>query len=289
MYKSTSKWACWWRVSLATIFICAANARDARASISFVDMFRSDVMTQTGNGNSLTTNGYFLSSDLFSTNANDYNAVQMSYPGPSSVSLTQTSPTVFTYQTGLLASQAALDTAFPTGAYTYNASGAAGPASTTINYLLNDYARSTPYLTGTDYSQLQGVNAGLPFNVHFSPFVTGGQASSSFIFFTIFDTTSNTQVLNDSFLAATTTGITIPVGTLTAGQNYTYELIFSNRDTVPSPDAEFDAQIGFDLRTSGAFTAAAGAAVPEPSAIIVWSLLGCFGIAIARARTKMVA
>ncbi len=43
-----------------------------------------------------------------------------------------------------------------------------------------------------------------------------------------------------------------------------YELIFSNRVLVPSPGANFDAVIGFDLRTEGSFFTSS---VPEPASL----------------------
>src|ERR1041384_3692820 len=82
---------------LSAAVLLMLGASSARADISFVNMFRSASLTQTGNGNSLTANGYFFSSTLFSSGANDFNSVQMTYPGPGSpVNLGQTSPTTYT-------------------------------------------------------------------------------------------------------------------------------------------------------------------------------------------------
>ncbi len=233
-----------------------------QAEISFVNMFRSGGFIQNGDGNSLTTTGYFFSTSLTSANANDYTAVQMTYPGQGSpVNLTQTNPSLFTYQTGIYSTQAAMDADFPTGIYQFAASNTTGTDTTIFAYASDDYPQSLPYLTGTDYTDLQGANSAAPFDFHFSPYVTGSQANSSFLFFTIFDTTTSTQAYNAGFLSSTTTGLTLPANTLQPNHNYTYEVIFSNRDLVSSPGAVFDAQIGFDLRTQGNFTTA----VPAPS------------------------
>jgi hypothetical protein len=243
----------------------------AQAGISFVDSFRNNALVQTGNGNTLSPNGSFFSADLTSTGANDYNAVQMIYPGPGSPqSIPQTSATTFHYQTPSLANQAAMDTAFPFGTYQFQASNG-GPADTTsYNYTSNDYARSLPFLTGTNFTDLQGMDSSKPFTFMLSPFTTGGQANFSFIFLTIFDFDKNAFVFNDGFLAPTTTSVVLPANTLTPNHHFAYEVDFSNRDLVPSSGAQFDAQLGFDVRTSGLFSSAP--TVPEPSTLILSSL-----------------
>ena len=68
----------------------------------------------------------------------------------------------------------------------------------------------------------------------------------------------------------------IGANTLTANQ-FTYELDFSNRDNIPSPGAEFAAQLGFDTRTDGNFTTAqAGAPEPGTFALLGLALGGVF-------------
>src|SRR5947208_2808963 len=88
----------------AALGLLLGTVGQARAGISFVDMFRNDTFVQTGNGNMITPTGAFFSADLTSTGANDFNAVQLTYPGPGSpVSLPQTSPTLFHFQTASFA------------------------------------------------------------------------------------------------------------------------------------------------------------------------------------------
>ena len=119
------------------------------------------------------------------------------------------------------------------------------------------------------------MNPNVPFTVHFSPYVTGTQATESILSFTIFDVTANTFVYDAGAQPASTTSLTIPAGTLAPSHTNIYELIFSNRDSVPSPGAQSNAQIGFDLRTTGTFTTA----VPEPAtlALLVFAA-GMWGI-----------
>src|SRR5258706_12655322 len=141
-----------------TILVSAIVAPVNAASISFVDQFKNISNTQTGNGNSLTSNSAFYSADLFSTVANAYTSANLVYPGPGSPgTLAPSSPTDYRFQTPSLASKAAMDAAFPFGTYTFH--GVSGVTDTaSYSYTADDYAQSNPYLTGSDYSSLQGMN-----------------------------------------------------------------------------------------------------------------------------------
>jgi hypothetical protein len=261
---------------LAALLVCGAPI--ARASnISFVDSFRNDAFSQTGNGNTLTPAGAFYSSDLNEVSPGGfYTSVTMSYPGPGSpVPLSPTSPTNFHYQTPSLASQATMDAAFPFGTYAFLTNNG---DMASYAYSADDYALSRPYLTGTDFSSLQGMNPGNAFTFDLSPYDTGSTANFSFIFLTIFDFTLGTFVFDDAFLAPTTTSITLPAGTLAYGHNFAYEIDYSNRDLVPGPGGVFPAQLGFDLRTNGTFTSEQRP-VPEPATLALLALgLASLGI-----------
>lgn len=265
--------------------------RPARASnISFVDIFKNIDYTQTDNGNTLAATGGFFSADLNSTTAGAYSSVSMTFPGPDSpLNLTEATPTPSTdyhYQTGTFLTEGDMDAAFPTGTYTFEAD---NTDTATLQYSGNDYAQSLPYLTGNDYSNLQGMNPGASFTFDFSPFVTGTTAASSFIFFSIYDVTLGETVFSDGFLAPDTTSVIVPGGTLAFGDTFDYEIDFSNRDTGVGNGSAFPPLLGFDTRTDGVFFTEtqleAAESVPEPSTFI----LGGFGLlAIAGIRRKII-
>jgi hypothetical protein len=257
------------------------------ASISFLDIFKNVEFVQTGNGNMLSNNGGFFSADLNSTVGNAYTSAELSYPGvgsPISNILPQgTPPTDYHYQTSTFSTKALMDAAFPTGTYTFIGFYDATMDRARLMYAFDDYALTNPYLTGTDYTSLQGMNPSQAFTFHLSPDNPGNTAANSYIFFSIFDITANMFVFNQGFLAPTTTTIVLPANTLDFGHSFSYEVDFSNRDLVPSPGATNPAQPSFDLRTDGDFTTRAAALAPEPSTV---ALLGLGLLAVAGLRRR---
>jgi hypothetical protein len=256
----------------AALTVLFGGIGQARADITQVDMFRNNEYIQAGNGNTVSYAGAFFSADLFST-ANAFTSASMTYPGPGSpVGLPAVNSTTFQYQTGFFATQAAMDAAFPMGAYSFAALGTPS-GSTSFSYSSDAYPQSQPFLAGNTYSNLQGMNAAAAFTFQFSPFTTGVLADASYVDFTIFDQTTNTFAYINNFLAPTTTSLLLPANTLTPGDQYTAELIFDNRNFVASPGADSQASIGFELRDEANFTAAPrSASTPEPQAITLLGL-----------------
>jgi PEP-CTERM motif len=245
----------------------AAHAND----ISFLDTFGNISYEQTGNGPSLTLIGTFFSADLNSIDPNFYTSASFTPPGGSPTALTATSgSTDYHFQTALFSNLAAMQTAYPFGTYTFSGTNG-GTDTATLDYTANDYASTIPFLTGTDYSSLQGMNASQAFSFTLSPFTPGTANAGSFLFFTITDITTNTTVFNEGFLPSTTNSIFLPGGTLTAGDSYDYEIDDSDRDDVSGTGAPNDPQLGFDVRTDGTFTTApaVAAVTPEPSSLIL--------------------
>jgi hypothetical protein len=118
--------------------------------------------------------------------------------------------------------------------------------------------------------------------LQFSPYVSHPTANPAHIFFSIFDPAANNFAFVANFLPATTTSLTLPANTLQPLHSYNFELSFSDRVVVASPGAEFDSQIGFNLRTSAEFTTAN---VPEPASLALFAM-GLGAIAAGRPRHR---
>lgn len=258
-------------LALVVTLLGASGAGRVEAAIEFVDLYRSQYLTQSGDGLAgVTSNGFSFATRLYASSPNLYDTVTVLTPGPAgSLGLAPQPGFPDTYIGGsaLLPTKGDMDSQFPAGDYAYDATNGNGTDSTVLTVpAAENYPDSLPFLAGTTFSQLQGVNANQPFQVLFSPFDTGAGANESFIFFTIFDQTDNQSIYDAGFLPAAATGVLLPANLLTGGHDYSFELIFSNRVLADTPGTTFPSQLGFDYRTSGRFTATAGpAAVPEPA------------------------
>jgi hypothetical protein len=252
-------------------------------NISFVNIFGNISYEQTGDGNTLSLNGTFFSADLIASIPNAYTSASVSYPGPDSPqTLSQISPTDYGFQTGFLPDLATMEAAYPFGAYSFQGVNGANTDTATLTYTADDYAQSSPYLTGTDYSSLQGMDPTQNFTFHFSPYVTGSTATASLIFFTISDATTGTTAFTTGALPSTTTSVVLPANTLTHGDLYSYELDYSNRDVLSdAAGANFPPLLGFDTRADGVFTTSAA---PEPSGSAMLLAAGFAGFLMLKRR-----
>jgi hypothetical protein len=101
------------------------------------------------------------------------------------------------------------------------------------------------------------------------------------IIFSIADS-SNMTVFSSGALPTDATSVTIGGGVLSAGQSYTFDLLFDDRIVADNTE-QF-----YDTHTFGSFSTAAGA-VPEPS---TWAMMligfGSLGFAVARRGRRQV-
>jgi hypothetical protein len=241
----------------------------ARADIVEADMLRNLQYAQTGNGNTTSFDSAYITLRMYASSANEFDTVRAFYGGPDSpVTLTPTpkDASVYEYNPDFYTNQAAMDTAFPKGTYTYTATTLSNSdnATTMYDYLNDAYSQSQPYLAGTDYTDIQGMNPSAAFNFHFSPYVPDALTDDAELFFTIFDATTGDVVFDYVFQPSTSAGVTMPANTLLPNHDYDYDLDFSDRVFVTSTGADNPAVLGFDTRTDALFTTGA---IPEPTSM----------------------
>ncbi|HUB79903.1 MAG TPA: PEP-CTERM sorting domain-containing protein [Bryobacteraceae bacterium] len=250
-------------VRLLVLPALASLVLPVRADILYADQFKNIEFTQTGNS-STTFQQSFFSSSLYETGAGDYSSVTLTCTHGTACggqTLTQqVSPdNEFLYQTPGLPSTHDMNQMFRQGTYTLTTNTG---ATTSYSYTANDYSH-TPRVT--DYSSLQDSDSADNLVFDLNAFGKTGDATDSYIFFTIYDETSGTYVFTDNFLPDTTTKIVVPGDTLSPGDTFEYQLDYSNRVLVAETNSVFDAQLGFDKRTDGIFTTT----VPEPASFIL--------------------
>jgi hypothetical protein len=267
------------RTALSISYLMAA-APFVRAGLVEVNIFNNTVYEQTSSAAPTTADHFFFDMGGNFNAAGDFDSVSVAFPGPGS----PVSPTItgknFNFDSGSIATLAAVHTAFPFGTYTTTAENSMTSASQSgsLNYTADLFATVVPALTAATFTGLNGMNPAAPFTVSFNPFTPDASATEGFTFFTIHDPVTNAIVFDAGFLAPSTTSVVVPANTLAPNKLYDFELDFSNRlDGFDRADQVFTEQ-GFDVRTDGSFTT--GPIVPEPTglAIVATGLITIFVI-----------
>ena len=219
-----------------------------------------------------------FSARAFLSNSTDYTTGTLTYGGSGSpATLSYVAPDVALEYGDSNASFSALQTLYPSGDYTFDLTAGTQPESAfSIDYAGDAYS-NTPELTASSFSGLQDVSASRSYTVDFNDFLVNPNAASGAIYFTI-DNASGAAVFS-STLDSSATSVTIPGGTLLAGESYTFDLLFDDR-IAGEVDGIGTTQF-YDTHTYGTFTTA----VPEPS---TWAmmLLGFAGLGYARYRRR---
>ncbi|MSR60035.1 MAG: PEP-CTERM sorting domain-containing protein [Planctomycetaceae bacterium] len=261
-----------WQCALAIAVLMTANPGSVtNAGIATVGIYQTDFFSQIGDGPALIPNPTFGSNiyfRLFPEAAGGYDTVETTYSGLESPFELFDLGGSYDNQFGYL-TRTELETAFPAGTYNFAATNGGGTdlASVDYTYTAANLPQSFPYLTGTDFSDLQGMNAGAPFTFHFSPYDPGTAYDSAVLALNIVDRTS--PGFFSWLLPASTTEFTVPAGTLAPGHAYDFDLYFNNFKSFSGTGmANGDAEGVFTYYTIGQFTTAS--AVPEPSTLLIF-------------------
>lgn len=249
---------------------------------AFVQHVRTGHAVQTGDGNQLTLTGYRFMSNLAVVPGHGFETASWSIPGGETIVLPLNDVGFgFDYHSELFATQEQMDQRFPAGAHVYTLSGLGQSESVTLNAAVGPYPDSFPYLTGSTFSDLQGMEAGNAFDFHISPIGTPAPGTEQTITFFVDDVlTGETRFSSGGLAAPSVTTLTMPANTLQAGRTYQFQFYLGNRVDLTADNAAGASQ-GFTLLTTGEFTTA----VPEPETVgLMLAGLGFLG-AVRRRRT----
>jgi hypothetical protein len=279
--------------------LLALLAPTARAdSITYLVSVGNNIGEQTSNNSASPGVGgayYFVS--FGTTSPDPYTSASLAVNGGTSQSLFKINPTQYFLSSSGYSTLAEMEAAYPTTAGSSYTISTNGSPTVTFVYSGDDYP-SDPYLTGTDYTSLQGMNAAQPFTFHFST-LSADSTSGSFqeIGFAIYDLTTSTHVVSDGIyqkggpLPSSTTSFFLPGGTLTGGDQYQYQITYQNSDPYPNGTCSggcdggdaYPPALTFDEITEGTFTAAP---VPEPRSYAPLLAAGFAGMLILRRRRR---
>jgi PEP-CTERM motif len=243
-----------------------ATAAVAQAQVTTADVGVNPEFTQTAAG--VSAAGGFFSARAFFPDAADFTMGTVIFAGSGSpqtlIPMSFGSPNGLGVGVGNT-DFTALQAAFPNVDYMFDLSGGSAPETTfTIPYEGDAYS-NTPELTAASFMALQGMNVADPVSLEINGLIPNSKADANFIFFSIINA-SGIPVYSPS-VDTDATEITIPGGTLSAGQTYSFDLLYSAR-IVGSVDGIETTQF-YDTHTDGTFSTEPGA-VPEPS---TWAML----------------
>jgi hypothetical protein len=266
-------------IGLAVAALVTASAADAQ--LTEADIGVNPTFEQT-DATTVNPTGGFFSARAFVTNASDFAGGTLTYGGPGSPQTLSYVPADVAWEfgdsNGIFAD---LQAAYPNVDYQFDLTGGTmGPLSVTVSYAGNAYS-NTPQLAAASFNALQGLNAADSITLDFNSMEVSPNADGdNSIIFSI--TNSSNMTVFSTPLPTDATSVTIPGGILTAGQTYSFDLLFDDRIAVDNTEQFYDAH------TSGMFSTAAGA-VPEPS---TWATMligfGSLGLAVARRGRKQV-
>lgn len=247
--------------AIAVIGLSSAAQSQTPPAAAFVQQVRTGYAVQTGDGNQLTQTGYRFMTNLSVVPGHGFEIASWSIPGGETIVLPLNDVGFgFHYESELFATRALMDQRFPAGDHVYTLSGPGRLEPVTLNAAVGPYPDAFPYLTGSTFSALQGMEAGNPFDVHISPVAAPTPGREQTIAFFVDDVlTGETRFADGGIVDPSFTSLTMPAHVLQAGRRYQFQFYLGNRVDLTADNAGGASQ-GFTLLTTGEFTTA----VPEP-------------------------
>ncbi len=249
--------------SITCTLIAVTLAAPAAANITFHEIALWQQHTQTSDSQPGAPSSYLFTARVFANTANEVMNGTVDTPSNTSHALSPSGAFASVFADGSHGSLASLTGAYGPGTYDFNLTD--GPhAGETDSVVFGNpgWADSTPYLTGTTYSDLQGMDVTQAFNITWNTWNSTGDATSRQTYFYLFDVTANANVYGNQGNPNSFTGITINPNTLIAGHTYRYSLNFGAL-TQSQSQGDFNpsfATASMYVTTDGFFTTA----VPEP-------------------------
>lgn len=277
-------------VAMTSALLLGVTALPSRADITSYYIFKTNRINQTSDAIP-TFNDYIFSSQIRSNNSDDFTTAITTYDGPrspliydvnfGSASYSINSSTI--EPPNFYTSLEDFNTAFPDGSvYNFEVSGGIlGTQTATLNSPSTSLYPSIPYLSGTTFSQLQGLNPANSFTLTWDGFSVPSGATGSQYFF-IFPTSTGQVIFNEPFLAPNTTSLILPANTLAPNTNYRFLLGYINEIQTDIGFGDAEGLAFFERFTNGSFSTSS-VVTPlttfESSSLLGFGLLGLgFGI-----------
>lgn len=256
-------------IGIAALSLGSAHASDAPLGNMFWQL-RSGEYLQTGDGAQLTALGYLFTAVAVELDPADFTSATMRLPDGSLITLpAEAIGSAHVFNSPLFTSRQAMDEAFPGGTYGVTFDGPNGVRIAGATAPPEAYPAAVPYLTGTDYTDLQGMDPLNAFTFH----VVGspppeGTADHVIQIFVDERATGIGAFSSGTFSADGPVGVTMPGGTLRAGVEYQWSVYEGYSPLgVDVTGLENGSHFTYRYHTVGYFTTA----VPEPG---TWAMFG---------------
>jgi hypothetical protein len=272
----------WLSTLLAALSLATVHVAPADAAVTYFRWFKTANYIQTSVVQPLTPHYYGDVDVIFDNPLDLTGGTVTSSSSFSPMHLSKSSPTFANYEM-TFTFLAGLDVNFPnSSSYSYNIiGGLLGNQSASLTPPPSDlFPTAVPFLTGTGYEDLQGMNSSVPLSLTWSGFTPVAGINTPLIFLDI-TRVSDGQVQFERRGDNTLNSVLIPAQTLAPGTTYDLDLVYDNRiDTAGAGFTNATSEIAFDTRTDVTFTTSA---TPEPSTAALL-VIGCVVVLIARRR-----
>lgn len=260
--------------SILMLLALPVGAQADTSSVAYLQQVRTGYAIQIGNGDLLQGQGYDLLMNASVIPGHGFETLAWITPAGEHIDLTLDTEVGlgFYYASPRFATVGEMDQRFGAGEYVHDFVGPAATAESSMTASLGPYPAGLPYLAGTTYSDLQGMDASQPFDFRLGPLTAGDSGVEMAITFFVDDVlTGTTMFATGGSVVPGLDHLTMPANLLQGGRTYEYQFYLGHRIEPPVSGALGGSQ-GFRYLTTGTFTTA----VPEPGS--AWLVLGGIGV-----------
>ncbi len=261
--------------------VVATTPAAAQQPGAHFEQIRMGSAPQTGAGNPLDVHGFEYIVHFALNPGHGLTEAALIVPGPSGarlVDMTLLDNSLFVFRSPSFAEPDALDAEFPEGPYAVEAGGPSTTFEFTVPQLTEVYPGDFPRLTGTTFTDLQGMDTSLPFEFHVTPLPLFEEADRQSVQLFVDDKESGETAFSGPMPAGDVSSVTMPAHLLQPGRTYVWSLYHGNSVDAEHPDLLNGISASYVFMTQGEFVTA----VPEPATFV----LACAGLALVAGRLR---
>jgi len=267
--------------ALALSAVVASTPAAAQQPGAHFEQIRMGSATQTGAGTPLDVHGFEYIAHFALNPDHGLTAASLVVPGFSGarlVDMTLLDNSLFVFRSPTFADPDALAAEFEEGPYAIEAGGPSTSVEFTVPQLTEVYPGDFPRLTGTTFTDLQGMDPSQPFEFHVTPLPLLAIADRQSMQLFVDDKESGDTAFSGPMPAGDISSVTMPAHLLQPGRTYVWSLYHGNSVDAEHPDLLHGISASYVFMTQGEFVTA----VPEPATVV----LACAGLILVAGRLR---